>query len=393
MASRVFILLCAGIIGLLLAAQSARADLGPLGVGPRALAKGGAFTAEAEGPLAAYWNPAGVRRAGGLIVETAFATLQRPDYGSDTYGNTLGAFLGLSWTPVEDDGKPGFFGLALVFEKPVPSWDYDASGLFSGGGTPRPVSVSVGQDYSEVLAAAAVQAFTLEVGGGTLSLSMGLGLGLGFSANVARYNVPPLTSGTPDADQYTGTDLALPGSLGLQLHFETEELAMTFALRYRGVLALSDSEVVAFSDGPGELRSADLFGPPPQEGSVGIAGLFFKRIAYSLELTYVFFDAPDAFPNVVPHNYPVLRFGFEYRIPSADGTRELGLRFGFSQSFIDTDAWSSIYTSPSTTYSVGIGVKLDDLARIDFFLTLLDPGAGVVDEDHILAGIAYGLKL
>lgn len=385
-------LLCAGIV-LCAAAGAARADLGLLGVGPRALGKGGAYAAEAEGPLAPYWNPAGAGRRPGLHVELDFGLLPRPDAGQNEWGGTAQWLLGASWAPGgEGEDRPGAFGLALAVEKPMPRFDYFGSRILApSGGSPRRVDVSVSQEYLEALACASLRAFDTELAGGRLALHAGLGIGLGLSDNTVRWNVFPALGGpSVDSDRYAGTGLALPGGLGLQAVFTADWVEASLAVRYRGVLDLSSHRVFSYPTQPGGLEASDLFLPPPQEGTVGVSAVFYERIAYSLGLTWCFFDAPDAFPDCVPHSYPLVRFGFEYRIPSEDGERQLDLRFGFAQSFPGSDKPASVHTAASTTLSLGFGLRLGALGRIDFYFAYLIPGEGDVDEDAVLGGLAYG---
>ncbi|MHC4598909.1 MAG: hypothetical protein ACYS47_07885 [Planctomycetota bacterium] len=379
---------------LLLRPAPARADFGPLGPDARALGKGGAYTAEAEGPSAVYWNPAGIGLLSGVHAALSYGTLQRPDFGSNDFGNTDRIFLGASFGTGEE-GKPGFLGLGAAIEKPFPRFDYAGVGRIASGAsaTPRRLSATSSQDYLEFLAAVGVRAFQTDLLGGKGRLHVGLSLGVGFSSNHVKASVVslsgPLVSETADE---SGQELLIPASLGALFSLEGKSVRFSFGVRYRAVLSSSEADWVSFPQSKVDLTSADLFMAPPQEGAVAVSLMFFERLLYSLELSYLFFDAPDAFPNVVPHNYPTVKFGFEYRIPFAEGRRRIAVRFGVTNSFPGTDQDSTVYTTGSTGVHFGWGLHLGPLARIDAYFTLQIPGEGDVDEDTFLASLSYGVK-
>jgi hypothetical protein len=139
------------------------------------------------------------------------------------------------------------------------------------------------------------------------------------------------------------------------------------------------------------MTEGDLFMPPPQEGAIGLAVTFFERLTYSFEVAVLMFDAPDEFPNLVPHNYTVVKFGVEYRLPFRKTGRELAMRFGVSRSFMDPGNDETIFTTESTGVYFGWGVQVDPLARFDAYFTVQIPGEGDVDDDLFLASVSYGM--
>jgi hypothetical protein len=378
-------------------AGPASADFGPLGPGLRALGKGGAFTAEADGPAAVYWNPAGTRAAGGLRITLSYGLLQRPDFGMREFGNTDRPFLGATFAPEDEAGKPGFFGVGLCVMKPFPRLDYRTAptSVEISPGTSRMLSAVLRSDYIEILAGAGFRVldFAAFEKSARFDLNLGLSAGLGLSDD-SVYGHLYDAAGTSllGAEHYAGTNILVPGGVGLTFGMETKAVRLALGLRVRGVMGLSETAVLTFASESAEFTTADLFMPPPMEGCAGLSVAFFERILYSVELAYCFFDAPDAFPNVVPQDYPVVKFGFEYRVPSQDKSTRLDLRCGFSQTLIDSDADPSIYTTDATGIYVGLSLLLGGPACFDFFFSYQIPGEGDVDESSYVASFSYRIK-
>ncbi len=386
----------AAALAVLMAADAAWADFGPLGPDAESLGKGGACVASAEGPSSAYWNPAGAASGqSGFAFLFSFGMLQRPDFSVNEYGATGRLFLGMSWvTEGEEAGKPGILGLSLAFGTPYPRFEYNGTaGVdFDNGGSGW-LTMKASEDYSEIAAAAALTPLSgIETPLGGFGLSAGLGLGLGFTSCEAAGGIYS-SSGMMLLDnmEYSGISVCFPVSLGVVASLKSDAIGISLGIKYRGVISAGSGEVFDFQDRY-SVDEAGAFMPPPQEGVVGVCATFFKRISYSLELSYLFFDAADEFPNLVPHNYPTVRFGFEYRAIGSEegGANALFLRFGFSQSIIGSDAAASIFTSESTGFYLGIGVKAGPV-RVDFFFTQQIPGEGDVDTDATLAGISVGI--
>jgi hypothetical protein len=377
--------------GLLLAATPAGADFGPLGVDTRELGMGGAAAADAEGPSAVYWNPAGLRRTGGLRAVVGFGMLQHPDPGELEYGVTDRPFLAAAWGP---EDEKGLVSIGAALERPFPRFGYDGTDTVLAGpsSTLSRLDVTSSQDYLELLAGVGVRAWREKISDLTATVDLGFAIGLGFSSNFVHASLDDYGSAwAAEFHEASGTSLLLPGGIGLAVALEGRVAKVALGVRYRGVLALGDEPWVSFEQSGFELTEADLFMPPPQEGGIGIAVTFFRQLTYSLEFAYVFFDAPDAFPNHVPHNYSVLKFGVEYRVPFQKETRALAMRFGVSQSMIDSDALPSIFTTESTGVYFGWGVVVDPLARFDAYFTIQVPGEGDVDANTFLASVSYGL--
>jgi len=377
--------------GMLLAAAPAAADFGPTGVDARVLGMGGASAADASGPSAVFWNPAGIRRIRGLSAVLGFGMLQHPDPGEREYGVTDRPFLAASWAPEDEDGT---FAVGAALERPFPRFGYDGRKVVPAGSVPAPslLDVTSSQDYLELLAGLGVRTFRSRASGVTATLDLGFALGLGFSSNEAQGSLNDAGGAWgPEFASGTGISLLLPGGFGIALSLEGKIVKASLGIRYRGVLPLGDRDWVSFPSGYA-LAESDLFMPPPQEGGVGLAVVFYRRLTYSLELSYLFFDAPNAFPNHVPHKYPVVKLGMEYRVPFQKDTRELAMRFGYSQSTIDSDALPSIFTVESTGVYFGWGVRIDPLARFDAYFTVQFPGEGDVDGVSYLASVSYGLS-
>jgi hypothetical protein len=383
------------VLGLGLAwAGPARADFGPMGVDGRVLGRGGTAAADAEGPGAVYWNPAGLTRFTGLLASLDYGMLQRPDFGSREFGATDRLLLGFSFGSGKK-GAPGSFGFGAALEKPFPRFDYAGSRRIVSGnmGTPRVLSVTASQDYMELLAGAGLRVFGGELLGGKSALRVGMNLGLGFSSNAVQGSLTSLAGPTVhETLDEAGMSLMLPGGLGLQFDLAFKAVTCRLGIRYRGVMPLSDPAWLSFPQGKLDLNEADLFMPPPQEGAVALSFDFFRRLRYSLELGWYFFDSPDKFPNFVPHSYPVLKLGFEYRIPLKGEGNSLTTRFGLSNSFIDDDALESVYSNPAAGVYFGWGLNLGPLTRFDVYFTLQVPGEGDVDDDTFLAGVSYSVR-
>lgn len=382
------------LCALLGAPAAALADFGPLGPDAGPLGKAGACVASAEGPGAAYWNPAGAARGpSGFDFLFSFGMLQRPDFSAAAFGASSRYFLGMSFVPEGGEaGKPGIFGFSLAFETPYPRFEYNGAAdvLLDGGGS-AVLSMKSSSDYAELAAAAAFAPLSgVETPLGGLSLSAGLGFGLGFSSSAASGG---LYSGGALIEEagYAGTRTAIPVSLGVIASIKGGGIEVSLGVKYRGILSAGAGDALSFPVFGYAVDSAGAFMNPPQEGVLGLSATFFERISYSAELSYLFFDAAGEFPNLVPHNYPTFKFGFEYRaVGSAEEGGALFLRFGFSQSVMSTDAVSSVFTSESTGFYLGAGFRAGPV-RADFFFTHQIPGAGDVDEASTFAGISVGI--
>jgi hypothetical protein len=168
-------------------------------------------------------------------------------------------------------------------------------------------------------------------------------------------------------------------------------VAFAFAVRYRGVTPLTDARGLSFAQTGVDLTGADLYMPPPQEGTLALSVIFHECLVYALDLTFFFFDGPDAAPNVVPHNYPQVKLGFEYRIPFAQDEKEIAVRFGLSQASVPKDNLDSVYTNDALGVYFGWGFRLDPFAHLELYFTLQMPGEGDVDEDTFLASLSYSV--
>ncbi len=383
-------------------AAPAAADFGPLGPDAGPLGKGGAWAAEAEGPSAAYWNPAGLGRGRhGFDFLFSYGMLQRPDHSAGEYGATNRFFIGCSW--LEEGGekdRPGLFGAGLAAGTPWPRFEYSGvRQVAPGAGGSAFLSMKSSEDYSEVLAAAALnplRGIGTPLGG--MSLSLGLSIGLGMSSSAATGGLYQSPGGALlESDSFSGMRVSAPVSLGLIFSLSGGFLNLDFGVRYRGVLGLSGGDALSFPNQGYKVAADGAFMPPPQEGAIGLSALFFKRIAYSVEFSWLFFDSPDEFPNAIPHSYPVFKFGFEYRAIGPEEGEEYGdsnalfLRFGVTQSFIGTDNDPSIFTAESTGFYLGLGLKFGPV-HIDVFFTQQIPGEGDVDKDSMLAGVSVGMR-
>ncbi|MCU0723265.1 MAG: hypothetical protein MUC63_06575, partial [Planctomycetes bacterium] len=169
-------------VALVWASAPASADFGPIGVDCRELAMGGAAAADARGPSAVYWNPAGLRRDSGLRGVLGFGMMQHPDFGESEYGVTDRPFLGVSWAP-EDEKGPLSLGAAL--ERPFPRFGYDGRGVVAAGSPAQLASLDMtsSQDYLEILAGVGVRVLGTKVSDLELTIDAGMSLGLGFSSN------------------------------------------------------------------------------------------------------------------------------------------------------------------------------------------------------------------
>jgi hypothetical protein len=372
-----------------------RADFGPLGVDCQALGRGGAFSAEAEGPAALYWNPAGLRTRPGFRTVFSTGLLQRPNFGSDDYGNTDRLYFGLSIAP-DTKGILGMLALGAALEKPFPRFDYSGQTQVTpaGGGNPSLLAVTSSQDYMELMAGLGIRPLSGKIGDAEASLYLGFSAGLGFSSNGVQASLTPLSGpGTPEVAEESGLEQLIPYGVGLIYSMKFKGFSFGIGIRFRGVLSQSQDDVwVTFPQGNVDLTSKDLFMPPPQEGTIGLSGAFFDRLFYSLEITYLFFNGPDAINDIVPNSYPVLKFGFEYKIPLEGKATDLAVRFGLSDTIISTDAQDSVYTSGAMGIYFGWGIHLGPLTQIDAYFTLQMPGEGVVEDDTFLASVSYGVK-
>lgn len=390
----------ATILGILAVAAAAcgpaAADFGPLGVDCKALGKAGAVAAEVDGPAALYWNPAGLARRPGFLAAFSFGMLQRPDLGLAEYGSTDRTFLAAAWAG-EGDGLAGRIALGLAVEKPFPRFDYAGSRRLLLGPTPAPMILAVdsSQDYLEILAGLGVKAFEGKVAGRDSVLRAGMSVGLGFSSNSVSASLTSLT-GPPltEVEAAAGQTRLLPVGLGVQFSMDLgSRVQATFAVRYRGVLSLGDEVWITFPQQQVDVTTADLFMPPPQEGGIGLSLDFFDSLVYSIELGYVFFDGPDAFADFVPHNYPVLKMGFEYRVPlPGPGDKELSMRAGFSNASVGGDNLETVYTASARGVYLGWGYRPDPLAQLDFYFTIQLPGDGPVEGTTFLASASYGIR-
>jgi len=387
---------CAWVIlaAALFIASEARADFGPLGPDARILGKGGAAVADAEGPGALYWNPAGLRRTPGISASFSLGLLQRPDFGEGKFGSTNRLYLAAVFAP-KSEGLLGALGAGLAIETPFPRFDYSGqrrivSGLTS---TPKLVAVDASQDYMEILAGVGGRFLRTSFAGRKASLLLGLSFGLGFSSQSADGQLTSLAGPSlTETKSGSGQQLHLPVGFGAMFILDGDRVDISFGIRYRGVPPLSDKTFLEFPQGKVQLGTGDLFMPPPQEGSIGVSAVFLERLTYSLEFTYLFFDGPDAFADTVPHNYPVLKLGFEYRVPFAQEKKELTMRFGYSRAMVDSDNDETVYTASASGLYFGWGLKIDPLADIDFYFSLQMPGDGVVESNSFLASVSYSVR-
>ncbi len=373
---------------------SALADFGPTGVDSSALGKGGAHTSEARGPSAVYWNPAGVGRSEGVLGVFSFGMLQRPDFGSNEFGSTERLFLAGSYGFGKEDALPEGLGLGAAIERPFPRFDYAARGGYPlGGGSVHRLGATVSQDYLEVLVAAGFRPLEADLLGGKGRLFVGMNLGLGFAyGNTSGDFRGPSVPGITELSEGKGTALLFPAGLGTQFTLSLDEIDLSLGVRYRGVMPLVDPVCLSFPRAGVDLAYTDLFMPPPQEGAVGLSVVFFDRLLHTLELSWYFFDGPDAFPNVVPHNYPVIKYGFEYRVPFDGDKKEIAMRFGLSSASVPENDRETIYTNSATGIYFGWGLELGPLACFDAYFTLQIPGEGDVDSDTFLASVSYGVR-
>jgi len=387
-------------IALLCAPTALLADPGILGIGPEALGKGGAFTAEADDPTAVWWNPAGAVFAKSSRIALSYGLLERPDPSAGDFGNTDQYFLGGLWVaPPEKSyrtkriSRP--YGALLAVGKPTPRIEYSASAAVRDTtGTPQTLTASLRRDTMEILAGGSLTLADWEEPDGRMAIAVGVSLGIGLADDSWRGS---LTTGPASAglatDEARETGAFLPfgaGVLGVYVPRKGPRLSAGFSVRM--LRPLSAKAPLDFGGAEPDLDAASL-SPlfPWREFRLGASALFEESVRISAETQWLYFENPALFPDAFPSRSVGARVGGELGIPLGPKKTSLSVRAGLSWNWTFDDLPDGPMTCDMTGIYAGLGATLFDTLHLDAYACVQVPVGSDVDP-HVLGGLSAGLS-